>query len=243
MQTRDYDKEAADHPAHAYAFEFDYIMHGYMMRTFEPWIIGERALELGCYHGNFTRLLCDRFPRVEVVEASADCIAQATKTTMGRPKFHHSRFEEFHATQTFEDIFLIHTLEHLDARPATLARIGKWLSPQGRLFVATPNAFAGSRQIAVAMGLIQRPEAVTEPERAHGHRITFSLESLSAEVDAAGLTVLARGGIFFKGLANFQLDRALTAGIISPEYLDGCYDVGLRYPELCSSIYVVCEAR
>lgn len=48
--------------------------------------------------------------------------------------------------------------------------------------------------------------------------------------------------MFFKGLANFQLDAALQAGVINDAYLDGCYQLGLVYPDLCSTIYYVCQA-
>ncbi|MFN7695248.1 MAG: hypothetical protein ACK5O3_14530, partial [Burkholderiales bacterium] len=54
--------------------------------------------------------------------------------------------------------------------------------------------------------------------------------------------VLHRSGIFFKAMANFQWDRLLKTDIISPAYLDGCYALGQQYPDLCSSIYLVCES-
>ena len=46
----------------------------------------------------------------------------------------------------------------------------------------------------------------------------------------AGLNVVHRSGIFFKALANFQWDRLLATDIISPEYLEGCYQLGHVYP-------------
>jgi len=238
---RDYDREAKDHPQHRYAYDFDYRMHGFMMRTFEPWFVAGSALELGCFHGNFTRLLCERFADVEVVEASRECIAEASHAVAGKARFHHATFEAFDAPRQFDNIFLIHTLEHLDARVEMLGRIGAWLAPGGRFFVATPNATAASRQIAVAMGLIEHPAAITPAESAHGHRVTYSLHTLAADARSAGLAVRARGGVCFKGLANFQLDAALAAGIISDAYLEGCLELGKHFPELCSSVYVVCE--
>ena len=62
-----------------------------------------------------------------------------------------------------------------------------------------------------------------------------------ARAQAAGLKVVHRSGIFFKALANFQWDRLLNTDIISEEYLDGCYKLGQLYPDLCSSIFLVCE--
>ena len=104
-----------------------------------------------------------------------------------------------------------------------------------------PNANAPSRQIAVKMGLITHNAAVTSAEAEHGHRRTYTLDALERDAVAAGLKVVHRSGIFFKALANFQWDRLLQTDIISKEYLDGCYKLGQQYPDLCSSIFLVCE--
>ena len=142
----------------------------------------------------------------------------------------------------FETLFCGHVLEHLDDPVGVLRRVGdEWLTPSGRLFLVCPNANAPSRQIAVHMGLITHNAAVTDAERAHGHRITYSLDTLERDARAAGLKVVHRSGIFFKALANFQWDRLLATDIISPEYLEGCYQLGHVYPDLCSSIFLLCE--
>jgi hypothetical protein len=117
----------------------------------------------------------------------------------------------------------------------------EWLGESARAFVACPNANAPSRQIAVRMGLISHNQAVTPDEAAHGHRRTYTLDTLERDVVAAGLRVVHRGGVFFKALANFQFDRLLLTDIISEGYLDGCYELGQVYPDLCASVFVVCE--
>ena len=91
------------------------------------------------------------------------------------------------------------------------------------------------------MGLISHNSAVTPAEEAHGHRITYTLDTLERDASQAGLRIIHRSGIFFKALANFQWDRILNTDIVSPEYLDGCFALGQQYPDLCSSIYIVCE--
>jgi hypothetical protein len=121
-----------------------------------------------------------------------------------------------------------------------LTRVRGWLGANGRLFILVPNANAPSRQIAVRMGLIPHNQAVTGPERANGHRRTYAFDTLERDIRSAGLTILHRGGIVFKALANYQMDQALRAGIITSEYIDGCYQLGALYPELCASIYVIC---
>ena len=137
---------------------------------------------------------------------------------------------------------MTHVLEHLDNPVLTLKKINdEWLSEKGRFFLVCPNANAPSRQIAVKMGLISHNSAVTPAEKEHGHRITYALDTLERDAKAAGLKVVHRSGIFFKAFANFQWDRLLSTDIISPEYLEGCYQLGQKYPDLCSSIFLLCE--
>lgn len=117
----------------------------------------------------------------------------------------------------------------------------EWLSENGRLFLVCPNANAPSRQIAVKMGLISHNYAITEAEQKHGHRITYSFDTLERDAKAAGLKIIFKTGIFFKALANFQWDKLLQTDIISNEYLEGCYELGHIYPDLCASIFLLCE--
>jgi len=235
---RDYNKEYQDNERR-YAYNFDGILRRYMMRTFQPLFLKGRALELGCFDGETTALILEHFDDVTVIEAAKDLVDQAHQRVNGEAKFIHSRFEDA-SPGAFENIFLVHTLEHLDDPVAVLRRIGSWLVEGGRFFVVVPNANAPSRQIAVKMGLISHNAAVTDAEAKHGHRATYSFDTLEREIKAAGLPILQRGGIFFKALANYQFDRLLQTDIISPEYLDGCYKLGMQYPELCASIYCVC---
>lgn len=241
MSVRDLEAEHRDLPGRRYAYEFDYILRDYLLRALEPHLARGRAPELGCYKGEFTKLLLERHESVTVVEGSKELMEAARMATNGRGRFIQAFFEDVMLEEQFDAIYLVHTLEHLDDPQRVLRRVRGWLADAGRLFLVVPNANAASRQVAVGMGLISHNAAVTEGERAHGHRRTYSLDTLEYEVRAAGLSVHARGGVLFKPLANFQIDRALEAGIIDSAYLDGCYRLGALYPDLCASIYLVCR--
>jgi hypothetical protein len=91
------------------------------------------------------------------------------------------------------------------------------------------------------MGLISHTTAVTPAEAEHGQRSTYTLDALERDAVAAWLRGIHRSGIFFKALANFQWNRLLETDIISKEYLEGCYKLGQQYPNLCSSIFLMCE--
>jgi 2-polyprenyl-3-methyl-5-hydroxy-6-metoxy-1,4-benzoquinol methylase len=240
---RDYNLELADLANSKYAYDFDFdVMHPFMLRSFRPFFQKGNCLELGSFRGSFTRQLLPHFADLTCVEASDEAIESARSEFGDKVRFVNSRFENASLPATYDNIVLTHVLEHLDDPVAILARINhEWLSSTGRLFLVCPNANAPSRQIAVAMGLITHNAAVTREEAIHGHRITYSLDTLERDAAAAGLRVIHRSGIFFKALANFQWDKLLKTDIISKEYLEGCYKLGQRYPDLCSSIFVVCE--
>lgn len=241
---RDYDMESKDNKTRKYAYNFDLdVMHPYMIQSFEPFMKKGTALELGCFQGAFTERIAGMFDEITCVEASREAITAAREKLKEyrHIQFVQSMFEDAKLEKKYDNIFLTHVLEHIDDRVGLLKKIKEeWLSENGVLFVACPNANAPSRQIAVKMGLIESNAAVTEAERIHGHRITYSLDTLESEIKKAEFNVIHKSGIFFKALANFQWDRLLETDIISKEYLDGCYSLGQQYPELCSSIYCVC---
>lgn len=240
---RDYDKEMKDTPDHKYAYNFDFdVMHPFMIKAFEPFFKAGNVLELGSFKGDFTKRLFQHFEDITCVEASLEAIKHAESQFGKKVKFVHSLFESAILPERFDNIIVTHVLEHLDDPIGILRRINtEWLSSGGRLFLVCPNANAPSRQIAVKMGLITHNDAITPAEAEHGHRITYTLDTLERDARSAGLNVVHRSGIFFKALANFQWDQLLHTDIISKEYLEGCYQLGQIYPDLSSSIFLMCE--
>ena len=240
---RDYNKELLDTADHKYAYNFDFdVMHHYMLQSFIPFFRSGSFLELGSFKGDFTQRFLEHFEDVTCVEASDEAARIAGDRFGDRVKIINALFEEVTMPKKYDNIVLTHVLEHISDPVAVLKRINdEWLSDSGRFFLVCPNANAPSRQIAVKMGLISHNAAVTPAEKEHGHHITYSLDTLERDARAAGLKVVHRSGIFFKALANFQGDRLLQTDIISKEYLDGCFDLGQQYPDLCSSIFLMCE--
>ncbi|RTL43513.1 MAG: class I SAM-dependent methyltransferase [Burkholderiales bacterium] len=242
--SRDYNAEHVDNARkYAYGFDFD-VMHPLMVRSFAPFFRPGSMLELGSFKGDFTARLAEHFSDLSCVEASDQAMAEARQRLGDKVQYFNSLFETVQLPRRYDNIVMTHVLEHLDDPIAVLGRINReWLAPGGRFFLACPNANAPSRQIAVKMGLIDHNAAVTPAEAEHGHRCTYALDTLERDATRAGLKVIHRSGIFFKALANFQWDRLLKTDIITPAYLEGCFQLGQQYPDLCSSIYLVCEAN
>ncbi|MCX6874488.1 MAG: class I SAM-dependent methyltransferase [Verrucomicrobia bacterium] len=240
---RDYNQESKDTAGRKYGYDFDYdVLHPYMMRAFIPHFRPGTALELGSFEGRFTSRLLEHFAEITCVEASDEAAAVARVNLGAKVEIIEGLFEEVSLHRKYDNIILTHVLEHISDPVAVLRRINdEWLADSGRFFLVCPNANAPSRQIAVKMGIISHNTAVTPAEAAHGHHRTYTLDTLERDAVAAGLKVVHRSGIFFKALANFQWDRLLQTDIISKEYLEGCYQLGQQYPDLCASVFLMCE--
>jgi len=241
---RNYNEEFDDNVGRKYAYGFDYdVMHPYMVKAFQPFFTEGNLLELGSFKGSVTGRLLNYFDKVTCVDASDVAAAEVTKKFGSKVAVSVARFEDVDLPEKYDNIVMTHVLEHIDDPVTVLKRVNdEWLSDKGRFFLVVPNANAPSRQIAVKMGLIDHNTAVTDAEKAHGHVITYTLDTLERDAKAAGLKVVHRSGIFFKALANFQWDKILAVDdIVSPEYLDACYELGQQYPDLTASIFLLCE--
>ena len=245
LNKRDYNQESQDNQERKYFYNFDNdVMHPFILRSFLSYRKSTgRTLELGSFQGHFSGLLYPYTESLTCVEASDEAIAIAKQNLKDKNiTYHDSLFEDVNLTGKFDTIIMSHVLEHLEDPVSTLKRVNdEWLEDDGYFFLVCPNANAPSRQIAVKMGLIDHNAAVTPGEKAHGHFRTYSLDTLEADARKAGLNVISRNGVFFKALANFQFDKLSQTDIISPEYLEGCYQLGHQYPDLCASIFLVCE--
>lgn len=240
---RDFNNEFQDNDGRKYVYGFDSdVMQPFMIKSFKPFFKEGNFLELGSFQGDFTKRFLQHFSDITCVEASDNAITIAKNQNGAKVKYINGMFEDVSLPTKYNNIILTHVLEHVTDPVAVLKKINdEWLSDSGRFFLVCPNANAPSRQIAVKMGLISHNSAVTPAEKEHGHQITYTLDTLERDAKKAGLKVVHRSGIFFKALANFQWDQLLNTDIISKDYLEGCYELGQQYPDLCSSIFLLCE--
>jgi len=80
---------------------------------------------------------------------------------------------------------------------------------------------------------------LTENDLNHGHRRVYDALTLGKSLTDNGFSVISKGGVILKPLADFQLDKLLDSGFLTRKHIDGLYDLGIEYPDLCGSLFAV----
>ena len=239
---RDFNVEFADNDERKYAYDFDWKIRDYLLQRVAGYLdLDGPTLEVGAFMGDMTSQILRLFSDLTVLEGSEALCEHLNNRFGAEIALIHSTIENASIGEKFQNIFLVHTLEHLDDPVEALKKIGGWLTDGGKLLVAVPNAEALSRQIAVRMGLIESNRSVTPGEFEHGHRRTYSMDELLGDVRKAGLKVVESGGVIVKPLSNSQFDKALESEIISDEYVKACDQLAREFPNLSASIFVVLQ--
>lgn len=219
------------------------LMRELEMRTFKPYMNKGRALELGCEIGYMSELISPLVDHLDIVDGSEEFIKQTKMRNIPNANYFCNLFEEFKPENKYDSVFASHILEHLFDVPAVLEMVIKALKPHGCFIVAVPNARALSRQLARHMGLIDSLYELTPNDLRGGHRRVYDRVSLNRELESAGFEIIAQGGILFKFLADFQMDKLIDSGILGEAQCEGLYKLGHEYPDMCADIYAIARPK
>ena len=221
----------------------DRLIKNLAVRTFRNYMQpGRTGLEFGCCDGFMTSLIAPLVSSLTVVDGSKTFIEMAKKRAPDNVGFIHTLFEDFTPLEKYDYVFATYVLEHVTDAVGFLTAAKNLLKPDGLLFIVVPNARALSRQLARHMGLIDDLYALTPNDVNHGHRRVYDRNLLNRDVERAGLTTVAQGGLLLKLLADFQMDKMIEGGILGAPQLEGLYKMGFEYPDLAGALFSVCRA-
>jgi 2-polyprenyl-3-methyl-5-hydroxy-6-metoxy-1,4-benzoquinol methylase len=209
----------------------------YSFQVFSRFIRGDSLLEMGPAEGFMTERLVRLGKRLTVVEGS-ETFCCSLRDRFPQVEVVHALFEEFEPAERFDNIVFGRVLEHVVDPVAILQQARRWLSPEGRILAAVPNARSIHRQAAVLMGLLKTENEFNELDRHHGHRRIFNPESFRACFTQAKYEIEFFGGYWLKPLSNQQIEEQWT-----PSMIDAFMRLGERYPDIAAEICVVARTR
>ena len=144
-------------------------------------------------------------------------------------------WEDFEPAERYSDIVMFNALEHSADPVGLLRQVQPWLAPGGRVHVVVPNGLSLHRLVGVEMGMQPDPLHVTEGDTAQGHLRNYTLDSLTADLNAGGFTVAHTQPVFLKVLPNSKmLDW-------EQPMIEAMHRVAQRFPEHGAEIYAVGE--
>lgn len=187
-------------------------------------------LELGLGHGH-TALIFNKFFRRHVVIEGSSVVIDLFKTKNKSLTIEiiESYFENFSTTEKFDAIVMGFVLEHIDDPGIVLDRFRQYLAPDGRLFVAVPNAKSLNRRLGVELGIINDIYDLNENDIAQGHQRQFCRATLKRFLGDHGFEVVWEEGIYLKPLPLGLLQQL-------PRFhdnLQAMLKVGIDFPDLC----------
>lgn len=234
--------------------EYNAILGYYQVQSCLEFAHGPAVLDLPCGDGLLTSMFSEHFERVVGVDASSSHLAMARERLPG-VEFHESLIEDLELDEKFDTVFMLNVLEHVEDPTAVLRKAAEFLKDDGVLIVHVPNANAINRRIAVLMGTLESCEELSPFDiNVAGHRRSYTLETLTAEIERAGLKVKSTGGVFYKMLSTPQIDWFLKNGPWEEggfgwgrvgaeprdwkaEFCRACYEIGKERPEDCNIIF------
>lgn len=208
---------------------------------------GAHVLEIGCGSMILARMARDQGVNVAswtVVEPWPEFADAARAAMAGEADFHlvQGYVEDSASTlrglrpQGFGVVILAGLL-HETADPAALLRTATGLAaPGARVHASVPNALSFHRLLAVAAGLIPRPDALSDRDRALGHPVVFDRAGLTALMQSVGLVDLDFDGYLFKPFTHVQMEMILPEA--PPALIKGLIDLGRAFPEQAAEICI-----
>lgn len=216
-------------------------------------------LDLACGEGYLTSLYQNNFNEIVGVDAAKKYLSKA-KNKVQKAKFYHSTIEDFQISKKFDNVFLLLILEHVTDPIQVLKKASSFLKNDGKMIVHVPNSNAINRRLAVKMGTLKSCDELSPFDiNIVGHRRSYTRQTLTKDIEEAGLKPIKFGGIFYKMLSYSQMNWFLKNGQWESghgwgrvegnpikkdwkrEFCRACYEIGKEHPDDCNVIYSVIQ--
>ncbi len=222
-------------PNAATELENDLMLHWYPQRIIARYGYAESLLELGLGHGFTAELFAKACSRHVIVDGASSVIKQFREK---HPQFSGELildyFESYIPEEPFDVIVMGFVLEHVNDPDLILTRYRQFLKPDGKMYVAVPNAKSLNRRFGLELGLIDDIYSLNDNDIALGHKRQYCRDTLLAALNKTGYRMTHEEGIYLKPLPLSVLKTL-------PDFqanLEAMCKVGVDFPELCVGLLI-----
>jgi hypothetical protein len=212
--------EKKDLNLHASAYENTFCFHDEniaMLSSYADKIVNAIAkypkaniLSLGIGH----RVVCQKIfdclntnSHYSIVEGSLEIIQKAgdSLNLNSNIHIHHNYFEQYEPGREFNIIEIGFVLEHVDEPLEIVKKYKQYLSRNGRMFIAVPNARSLHRLIGQKAGLLDNLFQLSDSDKHLGHQRYFDYDSITDLITQAGLKIESIEGLYLKPFTTSQI--------------------------------------
>jgi methionine biosynthesis protein MetW len=160
---------------------------GSHMQIVEAIAPGSRVLDLGCSQGLLARPLRERGVRVSGVDARPhEGVSEELETYYRRDLEQDLELPE---ERDFDCVVVADVIEHIRNRQRLLRSVRRYLKPEGRLIISTPNIAIWFYRLSLLVGRFEYgPRGVLDADHVH----LYTRATFQREVEAAGFRVVKR---------------------------------------------------
>ncbi len=216
-----------------YDFDNKILLNWYPKRIIELAQGAKSILELGLGHGFSTNVFSKAFERHLVLDGSSAVIENFKKNFSAcSVEVKETFFETFETNEKFDVIVLGFILEHVDDPCAILNKYRNFLTTNGKLYLAVPNAEVLNRRLGNLAGLLPDMQSLSDNDILLGHKRYYTVASLKEDIKKSGYKVEKMEGIYLKPLATSQM----ISLNLSESIINAMCEIGISYPELSCGI-------
>lgn len=218
-----------------YDLDNELILRWYPKRISKKMDVGN-VLELGIGHGysirEFDKIATDHL----VLEGSGEVIRSFRERNpdLQYIQIVETLFESYKSENLFDNIIMGFVLEHVEDPTTLIEQYAKFLSPEGRMFIAVPNAESMHRRLGLLAGMLEKLDVLSEFDLKLGHKRYFTLTGLREMVAKSGLSIISEEGLFLKPFTTGQIHKLC----LDKKVLEAMMFLGIQYPELSAAILV-----
>jgi 2-polyprenyl-3-methyl-5-hydroxy-6-metoxy-1,4-benzoquinol methylase len=125
-------------------------------------------------------------------------------------------------------------LEHVDDPQEVINKYKGFLSPNGKMYIAVPNANSLHRLIGFEAGLLADVHNLSEYDLQLGHKRYFDMAILSDMIQKSGLRITDKKGILLKPITTSQMKELGWNGNV----INALLNLGEQFPEISNSILI-----
>lgn len=216
-----------------YDFDNEILLNWYPQRILNNTKDAKSLLELGLGHGYTTNIFSKNFTNHIVLDGSKAIIENfKQKYPDCKAKIVETYFENFQTDEKFDLIVMGFILEHVDNPILILKHFSKFLSPNGKMYIAVPNSEVLNRRLGHAAGLLLDIQELSENDFILGHQRYYSVKTLTADIKEAGYFIQSIEGIYLKPFTTPQM----ISLNLEKKIINALCEVGISYPELSCGI-------